>query len=250
MYRYGYESLVTPPSVFDYDMEARTSALRKQKEVLGGYEPSRYRTERVQATATGILTLLGIDADPVASREHILVSRLLDAAWLEGGDGRDQQRTNVLAVVAVAVLALSLTIAPRPRFGIGFAQDYVPTAQDYLNNLWVFIAGVLVFFMQAGFAMVILSAALRGIPEETIEAAIVDGTNYAFFNDGSLVSFVTGANADQFNDNNVGTGNYNLEYDGISNSLTAFAPRMRRAVRLGNSSTRARHPAMSPMGCG
>ncbi len=35
-----------------------------------------------------------------------------------------------------------------------FAQDYVPTAQDYLNNIWVFIAGCLVFFMQAGFALV------------------------------------------------------------------------------------------------
>lgn len=33
------------------------------------------------------------------------------------------------------------------------AQDG-PTTQDYLNNLWVFIAGVLVFFMQAGFALV------------------------------------------------------------------------------------------------
>jgi Amt family ammonium transporter len=37
---------------------------------------------------------------------------------------------------------------------IGFAQDYVPTAQDYLNNIFVFLAGVLVFFMQAGFALV------------------------------------------------------------------------------------------------
>ena len=40
--------------------------------------------ERVQSTATGILTLLDIDADPVASREHILISRLLDNAWREG----------------------------------------------------------------------------------------------------------------------------------------------------------------------
>lgn len=40
--------------------------------------------ERVQATATGILTLLGIDADPVSSREHILISRLLDNAWRQG----------------------------------------------------------------------------------------------------------------------------------------------------------------------
>ncbi|HSL73620.1 MAG TPA: ammonium transporter [Ilumatobacteraceae bacterium] len=37
---------------------------------------------------------------------------------------------------------------------VGFAQDYVPTAQDYLNNIFVFLAGVLVFFMQAGFALV------------------------------------------------------------------------------------------------
>ncbi len=40
--------------------------------------------ERVQATATGILTLLDMDADPVSSREHILISRLLDNAWKEG----------------------------------------------------------------------------------------------------------------------------------------------------------------------
>tara|TARA_R110002096_G_scaffold29497_13_gene88824 strand:+ start:21716 stop:24109 length:2394 start_codon:yes stop_codon:yes gene_type:complete len=40
--------------------------------------------ERIQSTATGILTLLDIDADPVASREHILVSRLLDNAWKSG----------------------------------------------------------------------------------------------------------------------------------------------------------------------
>jgi Amt family ammonium transporter len=46
----------------------------------------------------------------------------------------------------VAILAITPSV--------GFAQDYVPTAQDYLNNIWVFLAGVLVFFMQAGFALV------------------------------------------------------------------------------------------------
>ncbi|MGH2357825.1 MAG: choice-of-anchor L domain-containing protein [Candidatus Limnocylindria bacterium] len=50
-------------------------------------------------------------------------------------------------------------------------------------------------------------------------AFIVDGVNYARFQDGSLVSFLTGANAGNFNDNDVDTGNYPLEYDGISNSL-------------------------------
>lgn len=44
----------------------------------------------------------------------------------------------------------------------------------FWNNF--FLMAVLVW-IQAGFAMVILSAALRGIPEETIEAAIIDGAN-------------------------------------------------------------------------
>jgi alpha-glucoside transport system permease protein len=43
-----------------------------------------------------------------------------------------------------------------------------------LNN---FLLMVVLIWIQTGFAMVILSAALRGIPEETIEAAIVDGAN-------------------------------------------------------------------------
>ncbi len=51
VYRYGYESLVTPPSVFDHDMETRAATLLKRKEVLGGYDPSRYTTERLRATA-------------------------------------------------------------------------------------------------------------------------------------------------------------------------------------------------------
>jgi len=40
-----------------------------------------------------------------------------------------------------------------------------------------FLLMVVLIWIQTGFAMVILSAALRGIPEETIEAAVVDGAN-------------------------------------------------------------------------
>ena len=40
-----------------------------------------------------------------------------------------------------------------------------------------FFLMIVLIWIQTGFAMVILSAALRGIPEETIEAAIVDGAN-------------------------------------------------------------------------
>ncbi len=50
-YRFRYQSLITPPSVFDYDVVSRERTLLKQTEVLGGYDPSRYRTERVHAAA-------------------------------------------------------------------------------------------------------------------------------------------------------------------------------------------------------
>jgi len=49
--RFNYMSLVTPSSVFDYDMEAKTRELKKQEEVLGGYDPSQYQSERIFATA-------------------------------------------------------------------------------------------------------------------------------------------------------------------------------------------------------
>lgn len=44
----------------------------------------------------------------------------------------------------------------------------------FWNNFFLM---VILIWIQTGFAMVILSAALRGIPEETIEAAIIDGAS-------------------------------------------------------------------------
>jgi oligopeptidase B len=50
-YRFRYQSLVTPSSVYDYDVRERRLILLKRTEVLGGYDPARYRSERVHATA-------------------------------------------------------------------------------------------------------------------------------------------------------------------------------------------------------
>jgi oligopeptidase B len=50
-FRYSYESLVTPRSVFDHDMETGQATLLKEQPVLGGYDRERYETERVFATA-------------------------------------------------------------------------------------------------------------------------------------------------------------------------------------------------------
>jgi oligopeptidase B len=50
-YRYTYNSFLTPQSIFDYDIRSRSSKLLKRVAVLGGYDPSRYRAERLWATA-------------------------------------------------------------------------------------------------------------------------------------------------------------------------------------------------------
>lgn len=49
--RYGYSSMVTPASVLSVDLRTGERTLLKQQEVLGGFEPDRYRTERLWATA-------------------------------------------------------------------------------------------------------------------------------------------------------------------------------------------------------
>jgi oligopeptidase B len=49
-YRYSYQSLITPSSVYDYDTVGGKSILLKQQEVPG-YDPSKYSSERLWATA-------------------------------------------------------------------------------------------------------------------------------------------------------------------------------------------------------
>jgi oligopeptidase B len=50
-FRYNYQSLTIPSSIYDYDIKSRESKLLKRTEVLGGYEPARYQSERRYATA-------------------------------------------------------------------------------------------------------------------------------------------------------------------------------------------------------
>ena len=50
-FRIRYESMVTPPCVYDYDLQTLERELKKQQPVIG-YDPSQYRTERVWATAS------------------------------------------------------------------------------------------------------------------------------------------------------------------------------------------------------
>ena len=50
--RYSYNSLVTPFSIFDYDMNTGKATLLKQQEVPGGFDRKNYKSERVFATAS------------------------------------------------------------------------------------------------------------------------------------------------------------------------------------------------------
>lgn len=51
LFRYGYQSMVTPSSIYDFDMRLGRSILLKRQEVLGGYDPGKYASERLWATA-------------------------------------------------------------------------------------------------------------------------------------------------------------------------------------------------------
>ena len=50
--RFRYQSLVTPNSVFDYNMDTKTRVLMKQTEVPGGFDKANYKSERIFATAS------------------------------------------------------------------------------------------------------------------------------------------------------------------------------------------------------
>ena len=90
--------------------------------------------ERVQATATSILTLLDIDADPVASREHILVSKLLDNAWREG---RDLDIAGLIAEIQdppikkVGVMSLDAFFPAKDRFALAMRLNNLLAAPGF-----------------------------------------------------------------------------------------------------------------------
>ncbi len=84
--------------------------------------------DRVQATATGLLTLLGINTDPITSREHILVSRLLDCAWKAGRD------------LSIPELIAEIQSPPISKIGVMTVDSFFPPKERFslamrLNNL-------------------------------------------------------------------------------------------------------------------
>ena len=90
-------------------------------------DPDLY-SEYVQATATSLLSLLGIDADPISSREHILISHILDGAWRESRD------------LDIASLIAAIQKPPISKIGVMDLESFYPSKDRFalamsLNNL-------------------------------------------------------------------------------------------------------------------
>ena len=76
----------------------------------------------------GLLALLGIDADPVRSREHILLSNVFETSWRDGPRSR-------LVAVDPANSAAAVRQDRRGRPGIVLSGEGADAAGDELNNL-------------------------------------------------------------------------------------------------------------------
>ena len=77
--------------------------------------------ERVTTTATSLLTLAGLDAEPVRSREHVLLSTILAHVWARGENldlGRLIQQIQQPPVQRIGVLELESFFPSAERFGL------------------------------------------------------------------------------------------------------------------------------------
>ena len=84
--------------------------------------------ERIQTTTTGLLALMGIEGDPISSREHILIANIIKSTW-ETGLGLD-----------LAGLIRSIQTPPFERIGILDLESFFPSKDRFslamrINNL-------------------------------------------------------------------------------------------------------------------
>ena len=84
--------------------------------------------ERIQTTTTSLLALLGIDADPIASREHILLSNIFDTSWAQNKS------------LDLAGLIRAVQDPPFERIGVMDLESFFPAKDRFqmamrFNNL-------------------------------------------------------------------------------------------------------------------
>ena len=86
-------------------------------------------------TATSLLGLLGIDADPIKSREHILIATILDAAWRQGRDldlaGAHPADPDPAVRQQVGVLDLETFFPAKDRFALAMSLNNLLAAPGF-----------------------------------------------------------------------------------------------------------------------
>ena len=88
----------------------------------------------VDGTATGLLSLLGIDADPVSSREHILVTNVLRGCWK---NGESLDLASLIAAIqsppfkTVGVIDVDTFFPPKKRFELAMQINNLLAAQGF-----------------------------------------------------------------------------------------------------------------------
>lgn len=91
-------------------------------------EDSDLLQERISTTVTGLLSLVGIEADPIQSREHILLSTIIESVWRKGQD------------LDLANLIQQVQSPPVSKIGILDIESFYPSKDRFslvmaLNNL-------------------------------------------------------------------------------------------------------------------
>ena len=90
--------------------------------------------ERLQTTVTSLLGLAGIDADPLQSREHILLAKLLETAWLAGTDmdlATLIQQVRTPSFTRIGALELDAFYPDKDRFALSMALNNLLAAPGF-----------------------------------------------------------------------------------------------------------------------
>lgn len=101
-------------------------------------EDNELLQERISTTVTSLLGLLGIEADPIQSREHILVSTILATAWKQGVDLNLEkliQQIQAPPVARVGVLDLESFYPSKERFTLAMRLNNLLAAPGF--ELWL-----------------------------------------------------------------------------------------------------------------
>ena len=151
-------------------MDPSTAPVVRTVETLYDVGPIRYTAMGAVAAALMVLGFAAI----VAYVAYLLIMPFIGKA--SRNEGAFLLTVRVIgAVIAVWLVFVSLgSLFNIFNSQLPYGQPQTWLTLPYWNNFFLMVVLV---WIQTGFAMVILSAALRGIPEETVEAAIVDGAN-------------------------------------------------------------------------